>query len=106
MATIHLQGIGSYPAIPARDVQVGAIRVYNYGARYRVLSRHEASGMIVFQVETIASMHQVGAYARQVFTERKRPGTLVAVEGGHERRRSLSLLGRTADRYARRAGRP
>ena len=36
--TIHLQGIGMAPAIPARLLEVGMKRLYNYGSTGEILS--------------------------------------------------------------------
>lgn len=36
--TVHLQGIGKHPAIPASGLQVGDKRVYNYGHTAEIVS--------------------------------------------------------------------
>ena len=35
---MHLQGIGSCPAIPARELIVGDVVTWNYGYRYEITS--------------------------------------------------------------------
>lgn len=45
--TIHLQGIGSVPAIPASDLEVGTVTLWNYGYEELVVSVEPASPQFV-----------------------------------------------------------
>jgi hypothetical protein len=38
MATIHLQGIGKVPAIPAGEAKPGMTMTYNFGTQHTILS--------------------------------------------------------------------
>lgn len=42
--TVHLQGIGSHPAIYAKNCKPGMVRVYNYGATAEILSVEPVKG--------------------------------------------------------------
>jgi len=51
--SIHLQGIGRVPAIPARDLRPGMLLSWNYSWRaYKVESVKDASPMFMEVVET------------------------------------------------------
>lgn len=38
MKSIHLQGVGDVPAVPASALEPGMVRQYNYGATATILS--------------------------------------------------------------------
>lgn len=37
MQSVHLQGIGEHPAIPAKEIKVGTVLVWNYGYTSEVM---------------------------------------------------------------------
>lgn len=68
---IHIQGIGSRPAIAAATLQVGDVRLYNQGVTATVVDIEEASAAYLF----ITTDHGKGGR----ITSKVRKSTLVAV---------------------------
>ena len=69
--TIHLQSIGTRPAITAAELKVGDVRIYNQGTTATVVDIEEASRAYLF----VTTDH--GAAGR--ITSKVRKTTLVAV---------------------------
>lgn len=51
MKSIHLQGIGDVPAVPASALEPGMVRQYNYGATATILSVFRVSEKTLSLVE-------------------------------------------------------
>lgn len=76
LGSIHLQGIGRYPAIPAGDMKVGDIIVYNYGSTSVVRAKKQVSPKTIsVAVESQGSTDKGQMYIRQYRVDR-----LVAVQ--------------------------
>jgi hypothetical protein len=72
LGSIHLQGIGRYPAVPAGDLKVGDIIVYNQGGTTIVRSKRKVSAKTI---EVVERTDKGKLYTRQYRVDR-----LVAVE--------------------------
>jgi hypothetical protein len=76
LGSIHLQGIGRYPAIPAGDLKVGDVIVYNQGGTTIVRSKRKVSAKTIeVVVESQGRTDKGKHYTRQYRVDR-----LVAVE--------------------------
>lgn len=81
LGSIHLQGIGRYPAIPAKDLKVGDIIVYNYGSTSVVRSRRKISDKTIeVVVESQGRMDKGKRYTVSYRVDR-----LVAVQRGRRK---------------------
>lgn len=71
--TTHLQGVGLWPAVPARDLRPGQRRVYNFGIRAEIVG-----------VEPLKSGKSVRLTTREsngkLYTKTVRAETLIAVD--------------------------
>lgn len=76
LGSIHLQGIGRYPAVPAGDLKVGDIIVYNQGGTTIVRSKRKVSAKTIeVVVESQGRTDKGKHYTRQYRVDR-----LVAVD--------------------------
>lgn len=76
LGSIHLQGIGRYPAIPAKDLKVGDTIVYNNGGTTIIRSKRKISDKTIeVVVESQGRSDKGKLYTRQYRTDR-----LVAVQ--------------------------
>jgi hypothetical protein len=76
LGSIHLQGMGRCPAIPAGDLKVGDIIVYNYGGTTIVRSKRKVTTKTVeVVVESQERIDKGKHYTRQYRVDR-----LVAVD--------------------------
>ena len=52
MQTIHLQGIGEKPAIPAKELKIGDVTIWNYGFTETIIGiLKQTTNSIVFQIK-------------------------------------------------------
>ena len=72
MKTIHLQGLGDVPAVPASDLEPGMVRQYNYGATATILSVFRVTEKTLSVVEKSTDSGSVNSY-------RIRATTLVSI---------------------------
>lgn len=72
MKSIHLQGIGAVPAVPASALESGMVRQYNYGATATILSVFQVSEKTLSVVEKSTDSGGVHSY-------RIRATTLVSI---------------------------
>ena len=77
--TIHLQFVGEHPAIPARDVKIGDVLVFNWGytEKVRSITPNKSGKSLIFEYEGTDSN---GKH----WTQTKRVGTLVAINQNGE----------------------
>ena len=53
MQTIHLQGIGEKPAIPAKELKIGDVTIWNYGFTETIIGiLKQTTKSIVFQIKS------------------------------------------------------
>ena len=53
MKTIHLQGIGEKPAIPAKELEIGDVTIWNYGFTETIIGiLKQTTNSIVFQIKS------------------------------------------------------
>ena len=53
MKTIHLQGIGEKPAIPAKELKIGDVTIWNYGFTETIIGiLKQTTKSIVFQIKS------------------------------------------------------
>ena len=53
MRTIHLQGIGEKPAIPAKELKIGDVTIWNYGFTETIIGiLKQTTKSIVFQIKS------------------------------------------------------
>jgi len=83
LGSIHLQGIGRYPAIPAGDLKVGDVIVYNYGGTSIVRVKKQVSPKTI----SVAVESQGRSDKGQVYIRQYRVDRLVAVERAALQRR-------------------
>lgn len=62
MKSIHLQGIGDVPAVPASALGPGMVRQYNYGATATILSVFQVSDKTLSVVEKSTDSGSVHSY--------------------------------------------
>lgn len=72
MKSIHLQGIGDVPAVPASAMEPGMVRQYNYGATATILSVFRVSEKTLSLVEKSTDSGNIHSY-------RIRAATLVSI---------------------------
>lgn len=72
MKSIHLQGIGDVPAVPASALEPGMVRQYNYGATATILSVFRVSEKTLSLVEKSTDSGNIHSY-------RIRAATLVSI---------------------------
>lgn len=76
LGSIHLQGIGRYPAVPAGDLKVGDTIVYNYGGTTIIRSKRKVSPKTIEVVVESQGRSDKGKH----YTRQYRVDRLVAVE--------------------------
>lgn len=74
--TIHLQSIGLYPALPASELQVGDVTVWNWGGRETITKIEQASKCFI----AVTITNKEG----KEFTRRLKRDRLVACERAME----------------------